>query len=118
MTFLMPFFVRFFCALAVVSKSQYQIVIDELTRNTTPPLDELGRCHRLSFSHSLSYSLTFPTTPSLCLSIDLSTPHLDEPARNWQDFIGARERMRSASPDMLTGRLPITPAEPLIVNSY
>ena len=33
---------RFFCALAVVSKSQYQQVIDELTRNTTPPLDELG----------------------------------------------------------------------------
>ena len=53
----MPFFLRFFCALAVVSKSQYQIVIDELTRNTTPPLDELGNSNT---NHSLT--LTLPLT--------------------------------------------------------
>jgi len=57
--------VRFFCALAVVGKAQYQAVIDELFAVRDPPLDDL--------------------------------------ARNWMDFVGARERMRSASPEMLTG---------------
>ena len=54
---------RFFCALAVVSKPQYQQVIDELTRNTTPPLDELG-------THAYPYFLSHHTS-SL-------TPPLDE----------------------------------------
>ena len=151
--------VRFFCALAVVSKSQYQQVIDELTRNTTPPLDELGKlllahlipshfsyftfCITFFYQYLLAhpftpYSLRFPilcylvhqvsititiTTISLATSLPslflfllsflffypcsfLSLPPSFFPhllARNWQDFIGARERMRSASPDMLTG---------------
>ena len=34
---------RFFCALAVVGKAQYQGVIDELHACRDPPLDDLAR---------------------------------------------------------------------------
>ena len=61
---------RFFCALAVVSKPQYQQVIDELTRNTTPPLDELGthartRTRTQDYSHPFPPTNTSPPTPPL-----------------------------------------------------